>query len=81
MDNASNCNKLAELLPDYIPTFQGMDARLRCLTHILNLIAKVITKNFIEQLANYFYLDLHFFLFQKTKSKEICHSSGRQSYQ
>lgn len=41
MDNASNCNKLAELLPDYIPTFQGTDARLRCLTHILNLVAKV----------------------------------------
>jgi len=77
MDNASNCNKLAELLPEYIPTFQGMDARLRCLTHILNLIAKVTIKIFIEQLINCFFLDLYFFLFQKTKSKEICHNSSR----
>jgi hypothetical protein len=41
MDNASNCNKLAELLPDFLPDFWGMDARLRCLAHIFNLVAKV----------------------------------------
>jgi len=43
MDNASNCTKLAELLPIYLPDFWGMDARLRCLAHIVNLIAKVKT--------------------------------------
>lgn len=43
MDNASNCTKLAELLPNYLPDFWGMDARLRCLAHIVNLIAKVKT--------------------------------------
>ena len=51
MDNASNCNKLAELLSDYIPTFPGMDARLRCLAHIINLIAKVTI--FLFLLNNY----------------------------
>ena len=43
MDNASNCTKLAELLPNYLPDFWGMDARLRCLAHIVNLLAKVKT--------------------------------------
>jgi len=41
MDNASNCNRLASILPQYIPTFWGELARLRCIDHILNLIAKV----------------------------------------
>lgn len=41
MDNASNCDKLAEYLPDYLPLFRGRKARLRCLAHIFNLIAKV----------------------------------------
>ncbi|KAF8983149.1 hypothetical protein BDQ17DRAFT_1184501, partial [Cyathus striatus] len=30
MDNASNCNKLVEILPQYIPTFRGTSARVRC---------------------------------------------------
>ena len=77
MDNASNCNKLAELLPEYIPTFQGMNSRLRCLTHILNLIAKVTIKIFIKNSVNCFYLDLYFLLFQKAKSKEIYQNSSR----
>lgn len=41
MDNASNCNRLASVLPEFIPDFWGADARLRCLCHIINLIAKV----------------------------------------
>jgi len=77
MDNASNCNKLAELLSDHIPTFQGMNARLRCLAHIINLIAKVTIIFIIKQLSKSFYLDLHFFLFQKAQSKENCHNSSR----
>jgi len=43
MDNASNCTKLAELLPIYIPDFWGLNAHLCCLAHIVNLIAKVKT--------------------------------------
>jgi hypothetical protein len=43
MDNASNCTKLAELLPIYLPDFWGMNVCLRCLAHIVNLIAKVNT--------------------------------------
>jgi hypothetical protein len=41
MDNTSNCNKLAELLPNYIPSFQEMEMQKHCMAHILNLIAKV----------------------------------------
>lgn len=42
MDNASNCDKLAQLLPQYLPLFRGPQARLRCLAHIFNLVAKVL---------------------------------------
>ncbi|KAJ7609204.1 hypothetical protein DFH06DRAFT_1017376 [Mycena polygramma] len=41
MDNAGNCNTTAPALKDLIPTFGGSAARLRCILHILNLIAKV----------------------------------------
>ena len=40
MDNATNCDKLAEILPTYVPTFEGDHGRVRCLAHIFNLIAK-----------------------------------------
>jgi len=54
MDNASNCNKLAELLPEFIPSFWGMNARLRCLTHIFNLIAKVVYTVSIKHFSDIF---------------------------
>jgi hypothetical protein len=41
MDNASNCNKTAEVLPNMISTFAGEEARVRCFSHILHLIAQV----------------------------------------
>lgn len=41
MDNASNCSRLAAILPNYVSGFGGEYAHLRCLAHILNLIAKV----------------------------------------
>jgi hypothetical protein len=41
MDNASNCDKLAVVLGDKLPSFEGANARIRCFAHILNLIAKV----------------------------------------
>lgn len=40
MDNATNCDKLAEVLPSLLPSFPGKQRRLRCVPHILNLIAK-----------------------------------------
>ncbi|KAI5823657.1 hypothetical protein K523DRAFT_344161 [Schizophyllum commune Tattone D] len=43
MDNASNCNTTATELSNILPTFEGTSWRLRCLLHILNLIAKVCT--------------------------------------
>ncbi|KAF6753990.1 hypothetical protein DFP72DRAFT_813346 [Ephemerocybe angulata] len=57
MDNASNCNKSAELLPSLIPTFKGVEARLRCCNHILHLTAQVCDM-FIS------------FFFKKSKSKK-----------
>ena len=44
MDNASNCNHLALVLPNHIAEFGGPFSRLRCLAHILNLIAKVSSR-------------------------------------
>lgn len=63
MDNASNCNKLAEILPEFLPEFGGMNARLRCLAHIVNLVAKVSLTHFIFFMLNIIVKDLHIFLF------------------
>jgi hypothetical protein len=41
MDNAANCDTLAEELAKLLPHFKGNKWRIRCLLHILNLIAKV----------------------------------------
>ncbi|PPQ84268.1 hypothetical protein CVT24_012844, partial [Panaeolus cyanescens] len=49
MDNATNCDKLAELLPEIVPSFQGKAARLRCLAHVINLIAKVFISFFFKK--------------------------------
>ncbi|KAF9032378.1 hypothetical protein BJ165DRAFT_1357982 [Panaeolus papilionaceus] len=48
MDNATNCDKLAELLPEHLPSFPGEKGRLRCLAHIFNLIAKVFISFFFK---------------------------------
>ncbi|PPQ84415.1 hypothetical protein CVT26_006537 [Gymnopilus dilepis] len=51
MDNASNCSKMAQFLKsdEYLPDFWGMDARLRCLAHIVNLIAKIFISFFFKK--------------------------------
>lgn len=41
MDNAGNCDTTAVELGVIIPSFGGAASRLRCILHILNLIAKV----------------------------------------
>ncbi|KAF9037432.1 hypothetical protein BDP27DRAFT_1245196, partial [Rhodocollybia butyracea] len=41
MDNASNNDTTTVELARLIPTFAGMLWRIRCILHILNLIAKV----------------------------------------
>ncbi|KAJ3560171.1 hypothetical protein NP233_g11011 [Leucocoprinus birnbaumii] len=48
MDNASNCNKLVELLPNYIEGFRGEQVRTRCMAHILNLVAKAFMSFFFK---------------------------------
>ncbi|KAJ7488368.1 hypothetical protein FB451DRAFT_1337405 [Mycena latifolia] len=52
MDNAGNCDTTAVELGTIIPTFGGAAARLCCILHILNLIAKVcgplITHSFTD---------------------------------
>ena len=47
MNNASNCNTLASILAQLLPSFGGEYARLRCLAHIINLIAKVYAPDYI----------------------------------
>jgi hypothetical protein len=44
-DNASNNEKMAEKLEDLLPAFSS-DNRARCFTHVLNLIAKSLLKQF-----------------------------------
>ncbi|KAF9043281.1 hypothetical protein BJ165DRAFT_1348251 [Panaeolus papilionaceus] len=60
MDNAGNCNTLARNLPQHIPTFNGDHSRLRCMAHIVNLVAKA----FIS------------FFFKKPKSKKVVRPSN-----
>ncbi|KAI5890922.1 uncharacterized protein SCHCODRAFT_01171994 [Schizophyllum commune H4-8] len=48
MDNAGNCDTTAEELANWLPHFRGKKWRLRCLLHILNLIAKVILAFFYK---------------------------------
>jgi hypothetical protein len=47
MDNAGNCDTTAVELNLILPSFGGAAARLRCLLHILNLIAKVGRLSFV----------------------------------
>ena len=75
MDNASNCNTLAALLPNYIETFHGPERRLRCIAHILNLVAKVSeTLNMMLSRVNlivwiFFQVFLSFFFKKRSKRK------------
>ena len=41
MDNASNCDKLAQILGNSIEGFMGEPGQLHCIAHIINLVAKV----------------------------------------
>jgi len=75
MDNASNCNTLAALLPNYIETFHGPERHLRCIAHILNLVAKVSeTLNMMLSRVNlivwiFFQVFLSFFFKKQSKCK------------
>ncbi|KAF5345254.1 hypothetical protein D9756_011425 [Leucocoprinus leucothites] len=51
MDNAANCDKLAVHLPTYIPIFRGPKMHVRCIAHILNLIAKAFMSFFFKKSA------------------------------
>ncbi|CAE7107559.1 unnamed protein product [Rhizoctonia solani] len=46
MDNASNNETLVRQLKELVPTFRGSRARLRCLAHIVNLMAKAFMSLF-----------------------------------
>ncbi|TEB25601.1 hypothetical protein FA13DRAFT_1637160 [Coprinellus micaceus] len=65
MDNASNCNKTAEVLPNMISTFAGEEAHVRCFSHILHLIAQVNVST--TSPANSMFMS---FFFRKRKSSK-----------
>ncbi|QRW04488.1 AC transposase [Ceratobasidium sp. AG-Ba] len=46
LDNASNNNTLVDSLSDRIPSFRGARNRVRCLAHIINLMAKAFPSLF-----------------------------------
>ncbi|KAE9383065.1 hypothetical protein BT96DRAFT_961106 [Gymnopus androsaceus JB14] len=48
MDNASNNDTTTTELARILPTFQGLLWRIRCILHILNLIAKAILAHFTK---------------------------------
>jgi hypothetical protein len=68
MDNASNNDGLARLLPLLVPSFRGMAARGRCFPHIINLLAKVRVNKVLMLLTDKF-LDFHFVLLSATKEE------------
>jgi hypothetical protein len=73
MDNAGNCNRMANLLPNYAPHFLGKRWRLRCLCHIVNLIAKVFNlslKLFQNKLLIVRFKIFICFFFKKPKVKK-----------
>ncbi|KIJ05697.1 hypothetical protein PAXINDRAFT_141106, partial [Paxillus involutus ATCC 200175] len=51
MDNASNCDALADELTRLIQDFRGKTSRTRCFPHTLNLIAKAFLSFFYRQPA------------------------------
>ena len=75
MDNASNCNKTAEVLPNMIPTFPGTEARVRCFNHILHLIAQVKASTSPAICANLIYrfsqMFMSFFFKKRKSSKKV----------
>ena len=48
MDNASNCDVLADELTSLIPGFRGKMSRTRCVPHTVNLIVKVRGHNIVR---------------------------------
>jgi len=75
MDNASNCNRLASILSTRIPHFEGALARLRCLAHIINLIAQASSILSTSYFYLYYLLDILIIFLQKTQAQEINNSS------
>jgi hypothetical protein len=52
-DNASNNDKMVRQLEQLIDEFKGQESQTRCFTHILNLIAKSIIRQFDVPKAQY----------------------------
>jgi hypothetical protein len=52
-DNASNNDKMVRQLERLIDEFKGQESQTRCFTHILNLIAKSIIRQFDVPKAQY----------------------------
>lgn len=84
MDNASNCDKLVEELPKLLPTFPGMDRRLRCVPHILNLVAKASNFYSIFRINHYTYkciiqIFISFFFKKPRPRKRVCIAKGKSN--
>ncbi|KZS86490.1 hypothetical protein SISNIDRAFT_420832, partial [Sistotremastrum niveocremeum HHB9708] len=41
-DNASNNDTMTDHLPEILPSHGGQTTRIRCILHIINLVAQVI---------------------------------------
>jgi hypothetical protein len=76
MDNASNNDTLAKLLPLLIPSFCGMASRGRCFPHIINLLAKVHI-NMIPYMLAYKLPDFYILLLSNTKEEGNSSSSNQ----
>ncbi|KAJ3537168.1 hypothetical protein NMY22_g5713 [Coprinellus aureogranulatus] len=51
-DNGSNNDTLVDELSDLIPSFPGASHRVRCIAHVLNLVAKAILSAFCQKVED-----------------------------
>ncbi|KAI0653303.1 hypothetical protein C8Q70DRAFT_899682, partial [Cubamyces menziesii] len=45
-DNALNNDTMVNALEVEVPSFRGQNARTRCFDHVVNLVAKALTRQF-----------------------------------
>lgn len=46
LDSASNNDRMIRVLPEKVPAFAGEASQVRCFNHVLNIVARMIVKQF-----------------------------------
>jgi hypothetical protein len=77
MDNASNCDTMADQVAKEIPSFAGKQARIRCLPHTINLMAKVSIHSSLHRRSRTS-AGCYLFLLQGPKEEDRQHIGGHR---